>query len=127
MKIALVSLPVQDPITAHEIYTSKLGFKSKRFEKEAKIAIVESAENLNGTAILLEPCQGNFLENYQKSAFESNLPIMAFEVADAKAELKRLSENGVKLRPDLEKPEWEIVNVFEDGCGNLLMMEEVRE
>jgi hypothetical protein len=44
MKVSLISVPVQDPIIAHEIYTTKLGFKSKRFDENSKIVIVESPE-----------------------------------------------------------------------------------
>ena len=125
LKVSLVSIPVQDPIKAHEIYTSKLGFISKEFDSDASLAIVVSAEDPDGTAILLEPCQGNFAEYYQKSAFEANLPIMGFVVKDLQIEFKRMKEAGVKLRPELDKPEWGIENVFEDGCGNLLMIEEL--
>ena len=66
MKISLVSMPVQDPINAHEIYTSTLGFISKEFDADASLAIVVSAEDPDGTAILLEPCKGTFAESYQK-------------------------------------------------------------
>ena len=55
MKISLVSIPVQDAVKAHEIYTSKLGFISKEFDADAHIAIVVSAEDPKGTAIILEP------------------------------------------------------------------------
>ena len=123
LKISLVSVPVQDPIKAHEIYTSKLGFVSKEFDAEMQLAIVLSPEDSTGTAILLEPCQGTFAESYQKSAFESNLPIMVFSVDDVDAELEKLEAVGITLRPDLDKPEWELANMFEDGCGNLLMLE----
>ena len=124
MKISLVSIPVKDPITAHEIYTTKLGFHSKEFVPDASLAIVASAEDPDGTAILLEPCAGSFAENYQQSAFTANLPIMVFAVADAAAALNRLAAAGVNLRPELNNPKWGIQNVFEDGCGNLLMLEE---
>lgn len=124
MKVSLVSIPVQDPISAHEIYTLKLGFVSKDFDPDASLAIVVSANDPHGVAILLEPCKGNFAEKYQKSAFEANLPIMALESDNAENELKRLNEAGVKLRPELDNPKWGIQNVFEDGCGNLLMIEE---
>ena len=124
MKLSLISLPVKDPIVAHEVYTKKLGFKSKRFEKDSKIAIIESPDINGGTSILLEPCEGNFLENYQQSAYNANLPIMVFSVKDVKKELYRLKDIGIKLRPELDKPEWEIENLFEDGCGNLIMIEE---
>ena len=125
MKVSLVSIPVQDPIKAHEIYTSKLGFVSKEFDAEAQIAIVVSAQDTNGAAILLEPCQGTFAEHYQQSAYKANLPIMIFSVNDVDAELERLESAGVIVRPELDNPNWGLKNLFEDGCGNLLMIEQL--
>ncbi len=125
MKISLVSIPVEDPVEAHEIYTSKLGFITKQFDAEARLAIVVSPEDPNGTAILLEPCQGTFYENFQKSAFESNLPILILESENAVSTMEKLKSTGVKIRPDLEKPEWGVKNLFEDGCGNILMIDEL--
>jgi len=124
MKISLVSIPVTDPIQAHEIYTTKLGFVSRAYKPEESLAIVVSAEDTTGTAILLEPCKGNFAGSYQKSAYEANLPIIAFSAKQPVHELKRLESCGIKLRPELDRPEWGIQNVFEDGCGNLVMIEE---
>jgi len=125
MKISLISIPVQDPIKAHEIYTLKLGFISKEFDADASLAIVLSAQDPEGTAMLLEPCRGSFAESYQKSAFDANLPIMVFGVNDVEAELDRLENAGVKMRPDLDRPDWGLENMFEDGCGNILMIEEI--
>jgi len=116
-------MPVQDPIAAHEIYTTKLGFVSKEFDEAASLAIVVSADDPSGTALLLEPCKGSFAEDYQASAFGANLPIMIFAVKDIETEMRNLASAGVKLRPDLDKPEWGLENMFEDGCGNLLMLE----
>ncbi|MEM7219812.1 MAG: VOC family protein [Pseudomonadota bacterium] len=123
MKIALVSVPVPDPVAAHEIYTTRLGFVSKTFEPENQLAIVAAPEDPQGTAILLEPCKGNFAEPYQQAAHDANMPIIVFSAADPAAELARLESRGVTLRPDLNRPEWGIDNVFEDGCGNFVMME----
>lgn len=125
MKISLVSMPVQDPVKAHKIYTEKLGFISKEYVPDANLAIVVSPENPTGTAILLEPCKGTFAEEYQASAFDACLPIMGLAIKDAKAEYQRLASVGVRLRPELNKPDFGIMNVFEDGCGNLLMLEEL--
>ncbi len=122
MKISLVSVPVQDPLKAHEIYTEKLGFVSKEFDPAASLAIVASGEDPDGAAILLEPCRNTFAEKYQKAAFESKLPIIVFGVEDAEAELKRLELIGIKLRPDLDNPNWGLTNMFEDGCGNIIML-----
>ena len=124
MKISLVSMPVQDPIAAHEIYTTKLGFISKEFDADTSIAMVVSAQDPDGTTLFLEPCKDTFAESYQKAAFDANLPVMIFSVQDVAAELKRLKAVGVKLRPELDRPEWGLLNLFEDGCGNLLMIEE---
>jgi hypothetical protein len=115
---------VQDPIKAHEIYTTKLGFASKEFTPDAKLAIVVSPYDLDGTAILLEPCEGSFAETYQKAAFEADLPIMGLSSNNAEQELERLQAAGITLRPELDNPKWGIQNVFEDGCGNLLMIED---
>jgi len=87
---------------------------------------MKSTRDLSGTAILLEPCTGTFAENYQRSAFDANLPIMGFSTKNILVELERLKSNGVILRPDLNRPDWGIENVFEDGCGNLLMLEEYK-
>lgn len=123
MKLSLVSIPVQDPIEAHEIYTKKLGFTSKEFNKEAGLAIVVSTEDPGGTALLLEPSKGSFAETFQKAAFDAKLPIMVFAVENVRNEIERLKGAGVKVRPDLDRAEWGLENLFEDGCGNLLMLQ----
>lgn len=123
MKLSLVSIPVLDPIKAHEVYTSKLGFVSKDFDENAQLAVVASPEDPDGVAMLLEPCKGTFAEQYQRSAYEAKLPIMIFKVQDVEAELVKLHSAGVVVRPDLDRPEWGLSNMFEDGCGNLLMLD----
>tara|TARA_B100000029_G_scaffold401019_1_gene400096 strand:- start:789 stop:1151 length:363 start_codon:yes stop_codon:yes gene_type:complete len=117
-------LTVQDPIEAHAIYTTKLGFTSKEYDPELSLAVVASPEDPDGTQLLLEPCQGTFAETFQQEAYKSNLPIMIFDVKDVDAELERLTAVGIKVRPDLDKPDWGLTNLFEDGCGNLLMLQE---
>ncbi len=127
MKISMVSIPVTDPSHAHEVYTTKLGFRSKEFDAQAMIAVVASPEAFRETSILLGPCQGSFAEDYQRAAYTANLPIMVLSATDVAAELARLKAAGVTLRPDLDRAEWGLVNLFEDGCGNLLMLQETAE
>ncbi len=124
MKISLVSVPVQDPVEAHKIYTTKLGFESKEYDPTANLAIVVSGDAPDGTAILLEPCKDSFADRSQRSAFEANLPIIVLETNNLAAEIERLKAADITLRPELNNPRWGIQNVFEDGCGNLLMIEE---
>ena len=124
LKLSLVSIPVQNPIEAHEIYTAKLGFITKEFDPELNLAIVTSYEDPQGASILLDPCKGNFAESYQATAYQSNLPIMIFSIQNVAAELERLAALGIKLRPELNNLKWGLMNMFEDGCGNTLMLEE---
>jgi catechol 2,3-dioxygenase-like lactoylglutathione lyase family enzyme len=124
MKISLVSIPVQDPLQAHEIYTKKLGFRSKEFKPEASLAIVVSPDDPDGTALLLEPYKGSFAETFQTAAYDANLPIMIFAAVNPTTEMESLASAGVKVRPDLARPEWGWEHLFEDGCGNLLMLQQ---
>lgn len=126
MKVSLVSIPVPDPIEAHQIYTTRLGFISKEYDADASLAVVASPEDRDGVSILLEPCQGTFAETYQRAARDANLPVMVFSTPDIGAELRRLDAAGITLRPDLSRPEWGLENLFEDGCGNLLMLESLQ-
>ena len=48
MKVALVSIPVQDPIVAHQIYITKFGFLSKEYDPDGNLAIVVSEEDPHG-------------------------------------------------------------------------------
>lgn len=123
MRVHLVSIPVQDPIEAHDVYVNKLGFESKEFDAAAKLAIVVPPGEETGPQLLLEPCIGTFAEEYQRSAFQANLPILILSAPDLDAELERLRVAGVRLRPDLDRPDWGLMNLFEDGCGNLLMLQ----
>lgn len=124
MRIHLVSIPVQDPVHAHHVYVSKLGFESKEFDKEARLAIVVSPGEKPATQLLLEPCAGTFAEEYQRAAFQQNLPILILGARDLDSELERLRIAGVRLRPDLDRPDWGLTNLFEDSCGNLLMLQQ---
>ena len=47
---------------------------------------------------------------------------MVFPVRDVDEEMAGLERAGVTLRPELDKPEWGLRNLFEDGCGNILML-----
>jgi predicted enzyme related to lactoylglutathione lyase len=125
MRITLTSIFVDDPVKAHKFYTDILGFQSKEFMPEAQLAIIVSAEDPKGTALLLEPRGASFAEEYQEEVYKMGLPCIVFGVSDLAGEIKRLKSRGVKFRDDLTKPEWGIQNLFEDTCGNLIMLEEV--
>mgnify|MGYP001552079061 CR=1 FL=1 len=125
MKISMTSVFVDDPIKAHEYYTKVLGFTSKEYSAEGYLAVVVSPEAPDGTALLLEPRGDSFGKKYQESVYNAGLPVIVFGATDLNAEIDKLKKNGVKFREDLEKPEWGLRNLFEDTCGNLIMIEEI--
>jgi len=125
MKIALTSVFVDDPTKAHAFYTEVLGFKSKQFDPDGQLAVVVSAADPDGTALLLEPRGDGFAKQYQEEVYKAGLPIIVFGVSDIASEKKRLKVKGVKFREDLTKKEWGLDNLFEDTSGNIIMLEEI--
>ncbi len=123
MRIALTSIFVDDPIKAHKFYTEILGFHSKEFVPDAQLAIVVSKDDINGTALLLEPRGDSFAKDYQEKLFTTGLPVMVFGVDDLEGEIERLKNKGVVFRDDLTKKEWGLENIFEDSFGNLIMLQ----
>lgn len=123
MKIALTSILVDDPLKAHRFYTEVLGFISKQFDPEGQLAIVVSAKAPDGTALLLEPRGDGFAKEFQGQVFEKGLPYIIFSVEDIPSERERLKALGVTFRDDLANPEWGMENLFEDTCGNILMLQ----
>ena len=124
MQIALTSILVDDPIKAHNFYTDKLGFLSKEFAPDAQLAIVVSPEDPGGTALLLEPRGDSFGKEFQEKIHAAGLPIIVFSVIDLPREIQRLKSIGVQFRDDLTRPEWGLENIFEDSCGNFIMLQE---
>lgn len=124
MKILMTSVFVDDPVGAHAFYTEVLGFQSREFDPEAQLAVVVSAEEPDGTALLLEPRGDSFGKTYQEAVFDAGLPVIVFGTEDLPAEIDRLKARGVRFRDDLAKPEWGLENLFEDSFGNLVMLQE---
>ena len=123
MKISLTSIFVDDPVKAHKFYTEVLGFKSKEFMPEAQLAIVVSAEDPDGTTLLLEPRGDSFAKTYQEAVYNLGLPIIIFSAENLETERLTLEARGVKFRDDLAKPDWGIQDMFEDTFGNLIMLQ----
>lgn len=55
MKITLTGVYVSNPIEAFKFYIHVLGFVERMFMPEMQLAIVASAQDPQGTGLLLEP------------------------------------------------------------------------
>ncbi len=122
MKIALTSIHVNDPINAFRFYTEVLGFVEKLYLPQANLAIVASAEEPNGTGLLLEPADSQLAKNYQEGLFRAGIPVIVFGVADMDLEYKRMKALGVVFRGEPAKTDVGIQVLFEDTCGNLVQL-----
>ncbi len=122
MKIALTSIPVNDPLEAFTFYTEVLGFVKRLYVPEAYLAIVASPEDPDGTGLLLEPNNHPLSKTFQEGVYQENLPLITFGTEDIQQEYERLKALGVVFRKEPTKVDWGIEAVFEDTCGNLIQI-----
>ena len=125
MKIAITSVIVNDPSEAFSFYTEILGFVEVLYQPEAQIAIVASPEDRDGTALMLEPNGNPVGKEFQQAVYAQGLPVIMFGVDDIQKEYGRLCELGVEFRKPPTQADWGIEAVFEDTCGNLVLLAQI--
>ena len=124
MRITHTSIFVNDQAKALKFYTEILGFIKKQDVPVGKFRwlTVVSANDPNGTELLLEPDDNPVSKTYQQGIFTQNIPAASFGVENIHAEYKRLkSLNVVFTMPPTEMNEVTIA-VFDDTCGNLIQI-----
>lgn len=122
MKIAMTSVIVTDPAKAHAFYTEILGFSSRMFIPEARMAIVVSPEEPDGTGLLLEPNDNPLSKAFQEGVYAQGIPVIVFGVENVQQEYDRLRGLGVTFRGEPTTGEWGTSAIFEDTCGNLIQI-----
>jgi predicted enzyme related to lactoylglutathione lyase len=127
MKVLLTSIPVQNQDEALKFYTETLGF-IKKVEipmGEHRWLTVVSAEEPDGTEVVLEPCAFPPAKVYQKALFDAGIPYTAFNVDDVEAEYNRLQALGVSFSMAPTVMGTVKLAVFNDTCGNNIQIFEV--
>ena len=127
MRIEMTGVFVNDPLEAHAFYTNVLGFVEVMYVPDANLAIVASSEEPEGTSLLLEPKGTEWARVYHKELYDSGLPSIVFSVDDIADEYERLKNLGVKFSMDPTKQDFGIQAVFDDTCGNYIMLVELNE
>ncbi len=122
MKIAMTSVFVEDPVRAFRFYTETMGFVEKMFMPQAKLAIVVSADEPEGTALLLEPNDSTIARTFQEGLRKAGIPVIVFGAADVRAEVERLRALGVVITQEPKTTDWGTMAVFDDTCGNLVQL-----
>ena len=128
MKIRLASVFISDLDKAQAFYTDVLGFVISQDVPmgDTRYVTLVSPEDPDGAELLLEP-NGEHppTKTYKQALFDEGIPLTAFEVNDIHAEYTRLKDLGVTFRSQPERCGHEITAVFDDTCGNLIMLYEV--
>jgi predicted enzyme related to lactoylglutathione lyase len=125
MKIVLTSIYVSDPVEAFKFYTESLGFLERMFVPEARLAIVVSPEEPEGTGLLLEPNENPIASTYQHALYNAGIPVIIFGVEDLYSEYEEMKNLGVKFRTEPVETVYGIQAIIEDGFGNLIQIHQL--
>jgi catechol 2,3-dioxygenase-like lactoylglutathione lyase family enzyme len=124
MKIVLTSVFVDDQEKALQFYTRVLGFVKKTEIPlgEHRWLTVVSADDPNGTELVLEPDGHPAVGPFKQALVSDGIPFASFAVADVHAEYERLSSAGVRFtQPPVDMGPVSTA-VLDDTCGNLIQL-----
>ncbi len=125
MKIAMVSVFVEDPVKAFKFYTEILGFEEVMYSPENYIAIVKSTLSGEGTYLLLEPTEPDGIEiakEYKKQLYSMGFPVISFSSDDIHKTAAELKSKGVKFKKEVEKTDYGFEAIFDDDNGNYIQL-----
>ncbi len=125
MKIAMVSVFVEDPVRAFKYYTEVLGFEEVMYSPDNYIAIVKSPLDSNGTFLLLEPTEPDGIEvakEYKKKLYASGIPVISFSSENIQKTADELKMKGVKFKKDPVKTDYGYEAIFDDSNGNYIQL-----
>ncbi len=129
MRIKLTSVPISDYDHALAFYTEKLGFVKKHdipLGEGVRWVTVVSAEEPNGTELLLEPnAEYPAMKALKEALMADGVPYTAFEVDDIHAQYERLRKLGVVFTMEPTNMGTTIVAILDDTCGNLIQLYEL--
>ena len=129
MKIKLTSISIDDYDKALKFYTEVLGFVKKRdipLGDGARWITVVSADEPNGTELLLEPnAEYPAMKALKQALVKDGIPFTAFQVDDIQKEYDRLKKLGVVFTMEPTNMGPTTVAVLEDTCGNLIQIYQI--
>jgi len=128
MRIKLTSVFVKDQEKALQFYTGALGFvkKSDISAGQYRWLTVVSPEEPDGTQLVLEPNENPAARAYQEAIYIQGIPAASFFVDDVQKEYDRLKKMGVAFKSGPTQAGPAMIAVFEDTCGNLIQISQVK-
>jgi predicted enzyme related to lactoylglutathione lyase len=121
---------VDDQDKALRFYTQTLGFVKKRDlpdgESGMRFLTIESKEGAAGFELELQGTYSPAAQAYQQSFRADGFAYVAFCTDDIQAEYRRLKERGVQFvgEPEDAGPVWTVK--FDDTCGNLINLVQIK-
>jgi predicted enzyme related to lactoylglutathione lyase len=129
IRIIMTSIFVDDQERALNFYIGKLGFIKKHDTSlgEHRWLTLVSADEQNGTELLLEPSDNPTIQEYKKGLAAQGIPAAMFGINNLDAEYERLKMLGVEfITAPAQMGEVKIA-LFDDTCGNLIQIIERKE
>lgn len=123
-RITLTSVYVDDQEKALRFYVDVLGFLPKHDIPlgDDRWLTVVSADQPDGTELLLEPDGHPAVGPYKEALVADGIPVASFGVDDVRTEADRLHAAGVRFTQE-PAPMGEVITaVFDDTCGNLIQI-----
>ncbi|HEX6287059.1 MAG TPA: VOC family protein [Acidimicrobiia bacterium] len=123
-RITTTNVHVDDQGQALDFYTNVLGFvvKDDIDLGEARWLTVVSADEPNGTELLLEPSDHPAVEPYRSALVADGIPAAMFAVTDVEVEYERLRDLGVHFTQKPMNAGPVTTAVLDDTCGNLIQL-----
>ena len=128
MRIYATSVFVNDQRKALAFYTDVLGFELKRDIPVGEFSwlTVTAPGEADGTELLLEPANHPAVEPYRSALRADGIPMASFQVEDLQREHDRLLDLGVVFtQPPVDAGDVSMA-VFDDTCGNLVQLIEMK-
>lgn len=124
IRINITSVFVDDQAKALAFYTDKLGFVPKHDIPmgEHRWLTVVSAQDPDGTELLLEPSEHPAARPFKEALVADGIPFTSFAVDDVHAEFARMSADGVRFVQEPVEMGPVTVATLDDTCGNLIQI-----
>ena len=126
MRIHVASVLVDDQEKALRFYTDVLGFVKKTEIPlgEFRWLTVVSPDEPDGTELALEPDAHPAAKPFKDALVSDGIPYTSFAVRDVRGEVERLRGLGVRIVQEPVEIGTMTTAVFDDTCGNLILMAE---
>jgi catechol 2,3-dioxygenase-like lactoylglutathione lyase family enzyme len=129
MRINLTSVLVDDQQKALRFYTEVLGFQKKTEVPlgEHSWLTVVSPDDPDGTELVLEPDQHPAARPFKEALVSDGIPFTSFAVDDVRKEFERLRQLDVRFTQEPVDMGPVTTAVFDDSCGNLIQIAELKD